>query len=74
MTTLVDACYMANRAKQGDCVFDFGTGAYAYKLGTYRPEVEHLYTLYTYTLTFRHFYQECKEALRQYVKGLLGRA
>ena len=45
MTTAVDARYMAERSLSADRVFDFGIGAYSYKLGTFRPLVEHVYSL-----------------------------
>lgn len=39
MTTELYVRYMSEKAKESQWVFDFGVGAYGYKLGTFRPEL-----------------------------------
>ena len=39
LVTALYVRYMQAKAAESDCVFDFGVGAYDYKLGTYRPEL-----------------------------------
>ncbi len=39
LTTELYLRYMIDKAKDSAWIFDFGVGAYGYKLGTYRPEV-----------------------------------
>lgn len=46
LTTLLDARYMQEKAKQGAFIFDFGVGAYNYKLGNFRPETEITFALH----------------------------
>lgn len=71
MTTVVDARYMAERAAVADCVFDFGTGAYAYKLGSYRPLVRNLYRFKARNLSFINYVKDIWAVNRLYIKGTI---
>lgn len=46
LTTLLDARYIQEKAKEGAFLFDFGVGAYGYKLGNFRPEAAITFALH----------------------------
>lgn len=73
LTTLLDCKYMAEKAACGDYVFDFGTGAYKYKLGTFRPLVDTLYRVASEHMDFwgllRDFRHIIRVYLRYWIKG-----
>lgn len=45
LTTELYVKYMSAKVTQTDCIFDFGVGAYGYKLGTFRPITANTYSL-----------------------------
>lgn len=75
MVSAANAKYMAYRIASSEKVsFDFGTGLYPYKLGTFRPEVTHLFALRgSVTKSFRvmDFLRDEYCLLRQYAKEFL---
>ena len=72
-TTLLSVRYMAEKLKERDSIFDFGTGAYSYKLGTFRPRVVHLFAVCDAPETLRWFVRDIEMLLRKYVKAWLKR-
>ncbi len=62
------AFYMDEKIIKGDTIFDYGTGAYSYKLMTFRPDVHHLYSLTTYQPSLKTFLKEEILLLRKYLK------
>lgn len=40
LTSVLDAWVLAEKAREGACTVDFGTGLYGYKMGTFRPTPE----------------------------------
>ena len=73
LVTLCDALYMAEKVKTGPWLFDWGLGLYSYKLGTFRPEVQHLYSLRSHPLTVSNFIKDEVGLSRIYLKCWLGR-
>ena len=73
MTSVADIRYFQEKAKEDAYCYDFGTGAYHYKLVTFRPRVAHLYSVTGHPLSFRNFMVDAKGLLRLYVKHLLVR-
>lgn len=75
MVSAANAKYMAYKtACSKEVVFDFGTGAYSYKLGTFRPEVIHLFAFrkaVAKSPTIVDFLREEYHLLRRYSKGLV---
>ena len=45
LVSAVDIRYIVDKAKNGSTVFDFGVGAYTYKLGNFKPIVESTFAL-----------------------------
>lgn len=66
-------CYMADKLRMNDCVFDFGLGLYGYKLETFRPVVRHVFKLESRPKTLRNFMKEENALLKFYVKDWLGK-
>ncbi len=71
LTTVADVNYILAKAKEGLRIFDFGTGAYSYKMGTFRPAVSNVYDFETRKPTWREFVRDVKDILRVYVKNRL---
>lgn len=73
LTTVADAKYMAAKIVDGDYLFDWGIGVYAYKLGTFRPRVGNVYHLTVHPKRFKWFLTDFKEAAktvaRRYLRG-----
>lgn len=65
-------CYMSDKLKEGDCVFDFGIGIYGYKLETFRPLVSHLFALETRPKTAANFWVDSTKIIKSYAKSWLG--
>ncbi len=72
-TTLQDVAYVTIKSKEENYCFDYGTGAYAYKLGTFRPSVHHLYLIESVPLTLKNFVREGKKLVRIYLKAFAAR-
>lgn len=71
MTTVADIKYMAHKTKTMSAGFDFGTGGYSYKLGTFRPNVIPLYAikvLKTDDATFVNLLRDIYHAVLKYMK------
>lgn len=68
MTTAADVKYVLAKIPEGEHIFDYGTGAYSYKLGTFRPNITHLYRFVSRSANFGNFLREVKKVLREFVK------
>ena len=71
LTSVGDIKYMLAKSCEGSLLFNFGTGAYTYKLRTFRPFARHLYSLKGHPLTYINFLQDEISLAKKYVKALL---
>lgn len=75
MVSAASAKYMAYKTADSDMVtIDFGTGLYSYKLGTFHPEVIHLFALrksVAKSPTIMDFLHDEYRLLHRYAKGFL---
>lgn len=68
LTTLQYVVYLKEKVREGDHLYDFGTGAYAYKLGTFRPQVLPLFCLESAPLTLGRITADFRCTFRAYLK------
>lgn len=73
MPTAADVRYILETIPNGNHTYDFGTGAYSYKLGTFRPHVRQIYGFFTKRRTWGSLENDMKNILRFYVKPLIRR-
>lgn len=71
MATVGNIKYFQARADEGCFCYDFGTGAYSYKLVTFRPFVDLLYSVEGHPLSFANLVRDVINLLRRYVKTWL---
>ena len=71
MTSVANVRYFVEKVREGAYCYDFGTGAYSYKLITFRPMVGHLYSISVHPLNLRNFLFDTMTLLRRYVKAWL---
>lgn len=73
MTTAADVQYMMLKMATEDCIFNFGTGAYSYKLGTFHPQIKQLYSFSTKQRTMRNLVRDLKGLARFYLRPFINR-
>ena len=71
LTTSANLRYIMEKARTSPIVFDFGTGAYPYKLGTFRPNIHALYTFQTKRAAFGDLVQDLRGVASFYLKSNL---
>lgn len=69
LVTICDARYISSKLKCSDMYFDWGTGAYSYKLGTFRPDIHNLYSLESRQLTLKNWLMDMKSLARKYIRA-----
>ncbi len=69
LVTICDAKYISSKLKWSDMYFDWGTGVYSYKLGTFRPNVHNLYSLESRPLTIKNWLLDMKSLARKYIRA-----
>jgi len=71
LTTVGDVKYFLEKTHEGCYCYDYGTGAYSYKLLTFRPLIVQLYSVEGHPLSLSNLVRDVINLLRRYVKAWL---
>lgn len=71
LTSVADARYIDEKIKEGDCLFDWGIGAYSYKIGTFRPFVSNVFCLKVESFGLLQLCRAVKQLVKKYIKRVV---